>query len=81
MKKIINKKVLKCFRCDEHIDIPYDYIGNPYTLLEVHYMTQHSIDLKNFDWDEPTDIYGKKVVLKKESGTEKYGDSKGLNAP
>jgi len=56
-------KKLKCFRCRQVINIPQDYVGNPYTLLEVHYMVAHSIDLKNFDWNDPRDINGDEVIL------------------
>lgn len=56
-------KNIKCFRCNAYIEIPADYTGNPYTLLEVHYVIDHSIDLKTFDWDNPKDMYGDDVII------------------
>jgi len=57
------RRDLKCFRCNTFIKIPTDYIGNPYTLLEVHYMLEHSIDLKSIDWSNPKTIVGDDVIL------------------
>lgn len=58
-------KSIKCYRCDAFVKIPDDYVGNPYTLLEVHYMIEHSIDLKTFDWDNPKNMYGDEITLDK----------------
>jgi len=44
-------KELTCFRCGKKIIAPDDYVGNIYTLLEVHYNQEHSIDLKKVDWN------------------------------
>jgi len=44
-------KELTCFRCNKKIVAPDDYVGNIYTLLEVHYNEEHSIDLKTMDWN------------------------------
>jgi len=50
VKKDNRVKELTCFRCNKKIVAPEDYLGNIYTLLEVHYNQEHSIDLKTMDW-------------------------------
>ena len=52
VKKDNRVKELVCFRCNKKIVAPEDYLGNIYTLLEVHYNLEHSIDLKTMDWDK-----------------------------
>jgi len=52
VKKDNRVKELTCFRCNTKIVAPDDYLGNIYTLLEVHYNLEHSIDLKTMDWDK-----------------------------
>jgi len=64
-KENVKLKDIKCYRCNKKIPIPEDYTGNPYTLLEVHYVIEHEIDLKTFDWDNPKDMYGDDVILDK----------------
>jgi len=56
---------IKCYRCNTKVPIPDDYIGNPYTLLEVHYVVEHQIDLKTFDWDNPMNMFGDEIILDK----------------
>lgn len=68
MRKINKKKNIRdliCFLCKKVVEIPDDYIGNPYVLLQAHFMSTHEINLKKFDWDEPVDIYGKPVDVPK----------------
>jgi hypothetical protein len=42
---------LTCFKCGEKIIAPLDFLGSIYSLLEVHYIEEHSINLKKVDWD------------------------------
>jgi hypothetical protein len=49
-------KKLKCYQCNAYIDVPADYIGNVYVLLEIHYFTVHQIDLKTVNWKKPKRI-------------------------
>jgi len=63
MKSLKKNRQLKCFRCNAFIHVPTDYIGNPYTLLEVHYMVEHSIDLKSIDWQNPKTVLGDDIIL------------------
>jgi len=65
IKENVKLKDIKCYRCNKKIPIPDDYVGNPYTLLEVHYVINHKIDLKTFDWDNPKDMFGGEVTLDK----------------
>jgi hypothetical protein len=45
-----NQKHFKCYRCSSLIHVPQDYKGNPYILLQDHYMIQHNIDLMKDGW-------------------------------
>lgn len=50
------KGQMKCFQCNAYFDIPSDYIGNKYVLLEIHYMSVHGIDLKTVNWNKPKTV-------------------------
>lgn len=59
MKNVEEKKKpkeLKCYQCNAFIKVPDDYIGNPYHILEVHYMVVHQIDLRTVNWNKPKRI-------------------------
>ncbi len=47
------KDKLICYECNSYIRVPEDFVGNVYTLLEIHYFSEHGIDLKTVNWNKP----------------------------
>jgi len=56
IKSSKNNRQFKCFKCNAFINVPTGFIGNPYILLEVHYVLEHRIDLKMIDWKKSKTI-------------------------
>jgi len=44
---------LICYECNSYIHVPSDFVGNTYALLEIHYFTEHGIDLRTVNWNKP----------------------------